>query len=165
MSSGTSSISWWSFDERVGRLFGRIPLTHFSMADFAIRTLAVAGRRVGVANGVTRLAIWTMEEVTGGDFPGCCHSSNMRLSDGLCHKGSITFWPVSRPRPADAVNRRGLRPTIGVQCGPSVAAYNPFVDNLKMPSWVGPSWAPMLGQSSRPIYTLATTLRHPGPSR
>ena len=41
------------------------------------------------------------------------------------------------------MNRRGLRPTIGVQCGPSAAAYRPFVDNLKMPPWVGPSWAPM----------------------
>jgi hypothetical protein len=51
------------------------------------------------------------------------------------------------------VNRRGVRPTIGVQCGPTAAADKPFVDNSKMPPSVGPSWAPMWAQSSRPIYS------------
>src|ERR1700730_17682998 len=36
-----------------------------------------------------------------------------------------------------------VRPTIGVQCGPTAAANKPFVDNSKMPPWVGPSGAPM----------------------
>jgi hypothetical protein len=44
---------------------------------------------------------------------------------------------------ASAVIRRGLRPTIGVQCGPSMTAYKPFAGNLKKLRRVGPSWAPM----------------------
>jgi hypothetical protein len=31
------------------------------------------------------------------------------------------------------VNLRGLRPTIGVQFGPSVSGYKPLVGNQKMP--------------------------------
>lgn len=41
-----------------------------------------------------------------------------------------------------AVNRRGLRPTIGVQCGRSLTAHKSFTDNLEMPARVGPSWTP-----------------------
>jgi hypothetical protein len=30
---------------------------------------------------------------------------------------------------AQGVNRRGLRPTVGMQCGPSLPAHKPFIDN------------------------------------
>src|SRR2546421_680840 len=58
-----------------------------------------------------------------------------------------------------SVNRRGLIPTIGVQCGPSVPAHKPFIDILKMPMRVGGSkLGADVGQSSRPIYTYCDEL-------
>ncbi len=58
------------------------------------------------------------------------------------HIEAMTY-ALTRVLFGEIVNRRGLRPTIGVQCGPSVPAHKPFIDILKMPMRVGPSWAPM----------------------
>src|SRR5215470_14658499 len=45
--------------------------------------------------------------------------------------------PVGLVPRVENVNRRGLRPTIGAQCGPSVPAHTLFIDNLKcLYGWV-----------------------------